>query len=329
MSAIVTERQDNDSPLWLGLDLSTQSLTLVLLSDTPGAPPVYVDSLQYAQDLPHYNTEHGMHIRDGDNGEKASYDNAVVTSPVTMWVDALDIILSRLAFSTKEQPDKCGSTGKAKDGYSGKGGDGGDEPMTGSATWGSSVLGRVRAVSVSGQQHGTVYWKCGAGKTLAAMAELDRKTTLLDALHGCFARQDCPIWADSSTTKECIALEQALGGAKGVADATGSAAYCRFSGNQIARIARLEPTVYTSCERVSLVSSFLTGVLAGCHCPVDAADASGMNLMDIRTLDWHEGALAATGAEGLQEKLGQISDSYATVGEISPFFTRKFGINPR
>lgn len=58
------------SPLWLGLDLSTQSLTLVLLPDEPGRPHIYLDSIVYATDLPQYQTEHGMHISDGDDGEK-------------------------------------------------------------------------------------------------------------------------------------------------------------------------------------------------------------------------------------------------------------------
>ena len=58
------------SPLWLGLDLSTQSLTLVLLPDEPGRPHVYLDSIVYARDLPQYQTEHGMHISNGDDGEK-------------------------------------------------------------------------------------------------------------------------------------------------------------------------------------------------------------------------------------------------------------------
>lgn len=58
------------SPLWLGLDISTQSLTLVLLPDTPGAPHIYLDAIVYARDLPQYQTEHGMHISDGDDGEK-------------------------------------------------------------------------------------------------------------------------------------------------------------------------------------------------------------------------------------------------------------------
>ncbi|CAN0567911.1 unnamed protein product, partial [Laminaria digitata] len=53
------------------------------------------------------------------------------------------------------------------------------------------------------------------------------------ALRGCFARRDCPIWADSSTEKDCHNLEEALGGPAAVAEATGSAAYCRFSGNQV------------------------------------------------------------------------------------------------
>lgn len=58
------------SPLWLGLDLSTQSLTLVLLPDKPGADHVYLDSVVYSTDLPQYQTEHGMHVSDGDGGEK-------------------------------------------------------------------------------------------------------------------------------------------------------------------------------------------------------------------------------------------------------------------
>lgn len=61
------------SPLWLGLDLSTQSLTLVLLPDEPGRPHVYLDSIVYARDLPQYQTEHGMHISNGDDGEKVGY----------------------------------------------------------------------------------------------------------------------------------------------------------------------------------------------------------------------------------------------------------------
>lgn len=69
---------DSSDALWLGVDLSTQSLTLVLLPDqSPGAGDVvYLDSVRYASDLPQYGTEHGMHISDGDDGEKASAAHA-------------------------------------------------------------------------------------------------------------------------------------------------------------------------------------------------------------------------------------------------------------
>ncbi|CAM9733519.1 unnamed protein product [Pylaiella littoralis] len=306
----MTADDTSSSPLWLGLDLSTQSLTLVVLPDEPGGDHVYLDSVVYQRDLPHYQTEHGMHIGDGDHGEK----NTVVTSPVTMWLDAIDMSLSRLA-ALSTPPDHDGGGGH-------------EHASSSPPAWGRSVLARVRALSVSGQQHGTVFWKVGAGERLEKLADLGPRETLVEALAGCFARRDCPIWADSSTTRECQALEEALGGPKAVAEATGSAAYCRFSGNQIARISRREPEVYASCERVSLVSSFVTSLLAGRYCPIDASDASGMNLMDIRSRDWHEGALAGSGAEGLREKLGTVCAPHESQGKLCPFFVTKFGLNP-
>ncbi|CAM9439927.1 unnamed protein product [Ectocarpus fasciculatus] len=317
---MVTE--DALPPLWLGVDLSTQSLTLVVLDDDPAADHVYLDSVVYDTELPQYQTEHGMHVSDGDDGEK----NAVVTSPVTMWLDAIDVGLSRLAALSAPPPP----LGNKEPVCSGKEAEteqqGGPGPVT---TWGRSVLARVRAVSVSGQQHGTVFWKAGAAERLKGLAGLGPKDTLVEALSGCFARRDCPIWADSSTTRECHNLEEALGGPKAVAEATGSAAYCRFSGNQqISRIARREPEAYATCERVSLVSSFVTSLFVGRYCSIDASDASGMNLMDIRSRDWHEGALAAAKAEGLREKLGRVCPSHECQGKVSPFFSTKFGLNP-
>lgn len=58
------------SPLWLGLDLSTQSLTLVVLPDAPGAEYLYIDAIQFSKDVPQYVTANGMHVSDGDDGEK-------------------------------------------------------------------------------------------------------------------------------------------------------------------------------------------------------------------------------------------------------------------
>ena len=91
-----------------------------------------------------------------------------------------------------------------------------------------------------------------------------------------FAVADSPIWADSSTADECAALEAALGGAAATATLTGSRAYERFAGPQIAKVARAmgARAWEEGVERVDLVSSFVATLLRGAPAPLDAADVA-------------------------------------------------------
>jgi len=214
-------------------------------------------------------------------------DGLTVTSPAKMWVAAFDLLLDRL------QTAGC-------------------------------PFGRIGAVSGSGQQHGSVWLAKGAAETLG---QLSPDRPLADQVDGLFTRSDSPIWMDSSTGAECAALEDALGGAQRVADRTGSRAYERFTGNQIAKIARLEPDVYAATERIALVSSFAAGLLIGGYAPIDMSDGSGMNLLDIRTHDWSPEALAAT-APDLAEKLGAPVASHSVVGQMSDYFCQRYGFSP-
>lgn len=80
---------DDSSPsFFLGLDSSTQSLSATLV-DAATLKIVHREALNFDAELSHYGTKNGMH-RSGEGG-------ACVTSPVTMWVEALDTVLSRLA----------------------------------------------------------------------------------------------------------------------------------------------------------------------------------------------------------------------------------------
>lgn len=87
------------------------------------------------------------------------------------------------------------------------------------------------------QQHGSVYWSADAERLLST---LDPSKGLADQLApAAFTFQRCPIWQDSSTTRECKELEEAVGGPQVLADITGSRAYERFTGNQIRRVCPL------------------------------------------------------------------------------------------
>ncbi|MDA7916123.1 xylulose kinase [Verrucomicrobia bacterium] len=214
-------------------------------------------------------------------------DGLSVTSPTIMWVAALDLLLERM----KEV------------GFD---------------------FGAVKALSGSGQQHGSVYWKKGALETLKG---LNSEHSLEDQLKSSFAIEDSPVWMDSSTSAQCKALEEKLGGAQAVADLTGSRAYERFTGNQIAKVSVEQKEGYEKTERISLVSSFVACLFVGDYAGIDSSDGAGMNLMDIQSKSWASVAVDAT-APGLADKLGEVVASHADVGGISDYFVARYGFDP-
>ncbi|XP_069033698.1 xylulose kinase isoform X3 [Embiotoca jacksoni] len=107
-----------DSPLYLGLDFSTQQLKVVAIDGDLRV--LHENSVHFDSELPDFRTQGGVHIH---------ADRLTVTSPVLMWVKALDLLLDKMK-------------GAGLD------------------------LSRVRAVSGSGQQHGSVFWRRGASETL-------------------------------------------------------------------------------------------------------------------------------------------------------------------
>lgn len=72
-------------PLFLGLDLSTQSLKAILL--VKDLKVVHQAAVHFDRDLPYYGTTNGA-IQGPDKGE--------VTSPVQMWLEAVDLLFERL-----------------------------------------------------------------------------------------------------------------------------------------------------------------------------------------------------------------------------------------
>jgi len=220
------------------------------------------------------------------NGVFRVQDPTVVHGSPLMWAEALDVLLAQLK----------------KDGV---------------------ALGDIRAVAGSGQQHGSVYWNSTFPQVLAS---LDARKSLKDQLAHCFSRPTAPVWMDSSTNKECIEIQDKLGGAPAMAEATGSAAFERFTGPQIRKFFKTEPKAYEATAGISLVSSFMASLVAGRVAPIDHGDGAGMNLMDIHQRQWHAKALDAT-APGLAKKLPPLAEPWASIGKISPYFSQKYGFN--
>lgn len=222
------------------------------------------------------------------NGVLRDADPTVVHAPPLMWAAALDRMFERL---TKDGVDT------------------------------TSIL----AVAVSGQQHGSVYMN---DRAPAALAALPSAPDLVTGLDGVVSRATSPIWMDSSTSAECAEITAAMGGSAALAQATGSAAFERFTGPQIRKFFKTEPAAYAQTAHIALVSSFIPSILAGRIAPIDPGDGAGMNLMDIASKRWHAGALAAT-APGLAAKLPPVADSWSVVGPVSTYFVSRHGLSPK
>lgn len=107
--------------MFLGLDSSTQSLTAVLIDPVAGEI-IHQQSVNFGGDLPQYGSPSGF-IPGGSDGE-------VHANPL-MWLDALDLLFSRLAAATD--------------------------------------LSKVEMIAGSGQQHGSVYIDASFASRLAAL----------------------------------------------------------------------------------------------------------------------------------------------------------------
>lgn len=200
-------------------------------------------------------------------------------------------------------------------------------------------LSKVRAVSGSAQQHASAFWSKGFSlrKCLDA-AGADE--TLVEAMKkqpvAPFWLENGPSWMDSSTTKFCGELEASVGGADRVAQISGSRAYERFTGNQIAKRIHDEPDFLEKVGRIALISSMLTSLLCGDFTPIDESDGSGMNLLDVRERKWSPELLAATvgyssstdASSKLQAALGDEScPSFGSLGLIHQYYQRKYGFS--
>ncbi|KFY28335.1 hypothetical protein V493_02979 [Pseudogymnoascus sp. VKM F-4281 (FW-2241)] len=271
----------DSGPLYLGFDLSTQQLKAVVI--TSALNVAHEAKVDFDADLAHHGITKGVfHPTPSE-----------VTAPVAMWLEAVDLVLSRLREA-------------------------------------GAPLDRIRGISGAGQQHGSVFWNKSGEETLS---KLDAKNTLVEQLKGGFSCETSPNWQDASTQNECDAFDKALGTEEELAKVTGSKAHHRFTGPQIMKFKKNNPDVYEKTTKISLVSSFLASVFLGSVAPIDISDVCGMNLWNIAEGAWDWRLLSLAGGskeegEKLRRKLGDVrSDGGGSMGAISDYYVQRYGFS--
>src|SRR3954465_1210482 len=133
--------------------------------------------------------------------------------------------------------------------------------------------GEVKAVGVSGQQHGFV--------------PLDSKGEVI---------RPAKLWCDTSTAAECAEITARLGGLKGAIKCIGNAVLPGFTAPKILWLKKNEPKNYARLASVLLPHDYLNFWLTG-EMSMEYGDASGTALLDVRKRRWSNAILQAIDPE--------------------------------
>ncbi|MCP5517524.1 MAG: xylulokinase [Verrucomicrobiales bacterium] len=159
----------------------------------------------------------------------------------------------------------------------------------------------VKAIGVSGQQHGFV--------------PLDRKGEVI---------RPAKLWCDTATAAECDELTRALGGPKATIKALGNAVLPGFTASKILWLKRHEPAHFKQLATVLLPHDYLNFWLTG-RAVMEYGDASGTALLDVRKRRWCAKAVNAIDP-GLMERLPPLMPSDQPTGTLQAETARSLGL---
>ena len=151
----------------------------------------------------------------------------------------------------------------------------------------------VRAIGVSGQQHGFV--------PLDARDEPIRPAKL---------------WCDTSTAPQCARLLERLGGLERFLALTGNALPPGYTASKILWLKENEPSNFARLRSILLPHDFLNLWLTG-EKATEPGDASGTALLDVRTRRWVPEVCEAI-APGLAAFLPPLRDSLSILAPLTP-----------
>jgi xylulokinase len=159
----------------------------------------------------------------------------------------------------------------------------------------------IRAIGVSGQQHGLV--------------ALDQADAVV---------RPAKLWCDTSTAAECDELASAFGGAAGLIAAAGNAIPPGFTAPKILWLKRHEPENFARTTAVLLPHDYLNFFLTGVK-RMEFGDASGTGLLDVRARRWHADLVAAVDPR-VAEMLPPVGSSLEAHGVLRGELAARWGL---
>ena len=161
----------------------------------------------------------------------------------------------------------------------------------------------VKAIGVSGQQHGFV--------------PLDKDGEVI---------RPAKLWCDTSTAAECAQITETLGGLKKTLKALGNAVSPGFTAGKILWLKNHEPKNFARLASVLLPHDYLNFWLTG-EKVMEYGDASGTALLDVRKRKWSGAVLEAIDAD-LASKLPRLISSDQPAGTLQASTAKQLGLQP-
>ena len=163
---------------------------------------------------------------------------------------------------------------------------------------------KVKAIGVSGQQHG--------------MTPLDARGEVI---------RPAKLWCDTETTAQCQEIIENVGGKKEIIDLIGNDLAVGFTASKILWMKQKEPENYKRLATVLLPHDYLNYWLTG-EKKTEFGDASGTAYFDIKKRTWSSVILDAIDDSGkLLHCLPTLIDSQTPVGTITTTIAEKFGLS--
>ncbi len=161
----------------------------------------------------------------------------------------------------------------------------------------------VVAIGVSGQQHGFVALAAD-GSVLAPVK----------------------LWNDTTTIAECEQITESFGGEQRCIRELGNAILPGYTAPKIRWLKNHRPEAYKRLDTILLPHDYINFYLTG-ERAMEAGDASGTGLLDVRTRCWHKGMLAAVDDKrDLGQCLPPLLEPRDAVGQLRPEVAAELGL---